>query len=65
MEDLEPGTIDTDTDGMADPRVQQTGWEVGVRKNWGNVVTSLKMRSKFLALVIGVATPQRIRILRH
>ena len=40
MEDLEPGTIDTDTGSMADPRVSKQV-EVGVRKNWGNVVTSL------------------------
>ena len=40
MEDLEPGTIDTDTGNMADPRVSKQV-EVGVRKNWGNVVTSL------------------------
>ena len=43
MEDLEPSDIRTDDDGhvtMADPRVSRQ-FEVGVRKNWGNFVTTL------------------------
>ncbi|WP_373740230.1 TonB-dependent siderophore receptor [Neisseria sp.] len=40
MEDLEPGAIDADSGTMADPRVSRQ-FEVGVRKNWGNVVTAL------------------------
>lgn len=40
MEDLEPGAVDSDTGSMAKPRVSRQV-EVGVRKNWGNVVTSL------------------------
>ncbi|ROV55775.1 TonB-dependent siderophore receptor [Neisseria chenwenguii] len=44
MEDLEPGAVNTDsvTDEttMADPRVSRQ-FEIGVRKNWGNFVTTL------------------------
>ena len=43
MEDLEPPDIRTDDDGhvtMADPRVSRQ-FEVGVRKNWGDFVTTL------------------------
>ena len=43
MEDLEPSDIRTDDDGhvtMADPRVSHQ-FEVGVRKNWGDFVTTL------------------------
>ncbi|UOO82954.1 TonB-dependent siderophore receptor [Uruburuella testudinis] len=44
MEDLEPGAVSTDsiTDEttMADPRVSRQ-FEIGVRKNWGNFVTTL------------------------
>lgn len=43
MEDLEPSNIRTDDDGhvtMADPRVSRQ-FEVGVRKNWGDFVTTL------------------------
>ena len=43
MEDLEPSDIRTDDDGhvtMADPRVSRQ-FEVGVRKNWGDFVTTL------------------------
>ena len=43
MEDLEPSNIRTDEDGhvtMADPRVSRQ-FEVGVRKNWGDFVTTL------------------------
>ncbi|WP_373699864.1 TonB-dependent receptor [Neisseria dentiae] len=44
MEDLEPGEITTDTDtgdtGMSDPRVSRQ-FEIGVRKNWGDFVTTL------------------------
>ena len=43
MEDLEPSDIRTDDDGhvtMADPRVSRQ-LEVGVRKNWGDFVTTL------------------------
>ncbi|WP_274585189.1 TonB-dependent receptor [Neisseria leonii] len=43
MEDLEPADIATDDAGnttMAKPRVSRQ-FEVGVRKNWGNVVTTL------------------------
>lgn len=42
MEDLEPGAIDSNTGTMADPRVSRQV-EVGVRKNWGDVVTSLNV----------------------
>ena len=45
MEDLEPSDIRTDDDGhvtMADPRVSRQ-FEVGVRKNWGNFVTTLNV----------------------
>ena len=44
MEDLEPSDIRTDDDGhvtMADPRVSRQ-FEVGVRKNWGDFVTTFK-----------------------
>lgn len=43
MEDLEPSDIRIDDDGhvtMADPRVSRQ-FEVGVRKNWGDFVTTL------------------------
>ena len=43
MEDLEPSDIRADDDGhvtMADPRVSRQ-FEVGVRKNWGDFVTTL------------------------
>lgn len=43
MEDLEPSDIRTDDDGhvtMADPRVSRQ-FEIGVRKNWGDFVTTL------------------------
>ena len=42
MEDLEPSDIRTDDDHvtMADPRVSRQ-FEVGVRKNWGDFVTTL------------------------
>ncbi|ULJ61287.1 TonB-dependent receptor [Wielerella bovis] len=44
MEDLEPGAVATDiTTGdttMADPRVSRQ-FEIGVRKNWGDIVTTL------------------------
>ena len=43
MEDLEPSDIRTDDDGhvtMADPRISRQ-FEVGVRKNWGDFVTTL------------------------
>ncbi len=43
MEDLEPSDIRNDDDGhvtMADPRVSRQ-FEVGVRKNWGDFVTTL------------------------
>ncbi|HGO6898669.1 TPA: TonB-dependent receptor [Neisseria meningitidis] len=43
MEDLEPADIKTDDSGettMAKPRVSRQ-FEVGVRKNWGNFVTTL------------------------
>lgn len=43
MEDLEPSDIRTDDDAhvtMADPRVSRQ-FEVGVRKNWGDFVTTL------------------------
>ena len=43
MEDLEPSDVRTDDDGhvtMADPRVSRQ-FEVGVRKNWGDFVTTL------------------------
>ena len=43
MEDLEPSVIRTDEDRhvtMADPRVSRQ-FEVGVRKNWGDFVTTL------------------------
>lgn len=44
MEDLEPGVVNTDlvTDEtrMADPRVSRQ-FEIGVRKNWGDIVTTL------------------------
>lgn len=43
MEDLEPSDIRTDDDShvtMADPRVSRQ-FEVGVRKNWGDFVTTL------------------------
>ena len=43
MEDLEPDDIKTDDDGnttMAKPRVSRQ-FEIGVRKNWGNIVTTL------------------------
>ncbi|KLT72188.1 ligand-gated channel protein [Neisseria arctica] len=40
MEDLEPGAIDSESGTMAKPRVSRQ-MEVGVRKNWGNVVTAL------------------------
>ena len=44
MEDLEPGAVSTDsvTDEttMADPRVSRQ-FEIGVRKNWGDFVTTL------------------------
>lgn len=43
MEDLEPADISIDEDGnttMAKPRVSRQ-FEVGVRKNWGDVVTTL------------------------
>ena len=43
MEDLEPSDIRTDDDRhvtMADPRVSRQ-FEVGVRKNWGDFVTTL------------------------
>ena len=43
MEDLEPSDIRTDDDGhvtMADPRVSRQ-FEVGMRKNWGDFVTTL------------------------
>ena len=43
MEDLEPADIKTDDDGnttMAKPRVSRQ-FEVGVRKNWGDFVTTL------------------------
>lgn len=38
MEDLEPGAVDDDGN-MAQPRVSKQ-IELGVRKNWGNIVTS-------------------------
>lgn len=43
MEDLEPAKLQTDNDGnttMPSPRVSRQ-FEVGVRKNWGDVVTAL------------------------
>ncbi|MCP1773132.1 iron complex outermembrane receptor protein [Neisseria perflava] len=43
MEDLEPADISTDDDGnttMSKPRVSRQ-FEIGVRKNWGDVVTTL------------------------
>ncbi len=40
MEDLEPGELDSETGSMADPKVSKQ-FEIGVRKNWGNWVTSL------------------------
>lgn len=43
MEDLEPSDPRTDDDGnvtMADPRVSRQ-FEIGVRKNWGDFVTTL------------------------
>lgn len=40
MEDLEPGELDAESGRMADPRVSRQ-FEIGTRKNWGNVVTSL------------------------
>ncbi|MDO4878720.1 MAG: TonB-dependent receptor [Neisseria sp.] len=43
MEDLEPADIKTDDDGnttMAKPRVSRQ-FEIGVRKNWGDFVTTL------------------------
>ncbi|MDK4684507.1 TonB-dependent siderophore receptor [Kingella negevensis] len=43
MEDLEPVSPRSDEDGnstMADPRVSRQ-FEIGVRKNWGNFVTTL------------------------
>lgn len=39
MEDLEPGEIDDDTGNMNTPRVS-TQIEMGVRKNWGNWVST-------------------------
>lgn len=44
MEDLEPGELTTDTatgdTGMSDPRISRQ-FEVGVRRNWGDFVTTL------------------------
>ncbi len=45
MQDLEPADIKTDDDGnttMAKPRVSRQ-FEFGVRKNWGDVVTTLSL----------------------
>jgi len=45
MQDLEPADIKTDDDGnttMAKPRVSRQ-FELGVRKNWGDVVTTLSL----------------------
>lgn len=42
MEDLEPGAVDSDTGSMAKPRVSRQA-ELGVRKNWGNVLTSFNV----------------------
>ena len=45
MQDLEPADIKTDGDGnttMAKPRVSRQ-FELGVRKNWGDVVTTLSL----------------------
>ena len=39
LEDLEPGGTDEDTGDMAPPRVSRQ-LEFGVRKNWGNIVTT-------------------------
>ena len=41
MQDLEPGATNEDTGEMSKPRVSKQ-IEMGVRKNWGDVVTSLK-----------------------
>jgi len=40
MQDLEPGATNEDTGEMSKPRVSKQ-IEMGVRKNWGDVVTSL------------------------
>ena len=45
MQDLDPADIKTDDDGnttMAKPRVSRQ-FELGVRKNWGDVVTTLSL----------------------
>lgn len=42
MEDLEPGSVDEDAGTMSDPRVSKQ-FEIGVRKNWGDVVTTLNV----------------------
>ncbi|MDO4998011.1 MAG: TonB-dependent siderophore receptor [Neisseria sp.] len=42
MEDLEPGAVDSDTGEMSEPKVSRQ-FEVGVRKNWGDVVTSFNV----------------------
>ncbi|AIL32212.1 TonB-dependent receptor [Basilea psittacipulmonis] len=42
MEDLEPGSFDSTTGEMSSPRVSKQ-IELGVRKNWGDVVTSLNV----------------------
>lgn len=39
LEDLEPGSMDDDTGAATKPRVSRQV-ELGVRKNWGNIVTS-------------------------
>ena len=39
MEDLEPGEVDEETGLVSKPRVSQQV-ELGVRKNWGDIVTS-------------------------
>ena len=39
LEDLEPGSMDDDTGAVTKPRVSRQV-ELGVRKNWGNIVTS-------------------------
>lgn len=40
LQDLEPGAFNSEEGTMSDPRVSKQV-EVGVRKNWGDVVTSL------------------------
>ena len=42
MQDLEPGAIDSETGNMASPKVSKQV-ELGVRKNWGDVVTSMNV----------------------